>query len=200
MAEAPLLISRSLPLGAITPRTMAGIASDVVAIRPLPPRLRFSLRLAPALLLGDARVAGFRLDMAIHRRTASAGRAAMRLGPDEWLLSACENESAEIARDVEAALAGRQFSLVNIGHGQTGLAVSGARAVQIVNAGCPLDLAPSTFPTGCATRTLVGKCEAILSRVDDTPTFEIECARSFATYLHDFLCEAMRGTDPLDLA
>jgi len=48
------------------------------------------------------------------------------------------------------------------------------------------------FPTGAATRTLLGKAEIVLSRWDDVPTFEIECARSFAAYVRDFLQDAAR--------
>jgi sarcosine oxidase subunit gamma len=42
------------------------------------------------------------------------------------------------------------------------------------------------------TRTLLGKAEIILSKCDDAPTFEIECARSFAAYVRDFLHDAAR--------
>ena len=62
----------------------------------------------------------------------------------------------------------------------------------MINAGCPLDLSPAAFPAGAATRTLLGKAEIILSRSDDAPAFEIECGRSFAAYVRDFLFVAAR--------
>jgi len=80
-------------------------------IRLLAPRARFSLRVAPALLAQMPVVAGFPLDMAINRCSSAGARTAMRLGPDEWQLSGPESETAQIARDVEAALAMSRYPL-----------------------------------------------------------------------------------------
>jgi sarcosine oxidase subunit gamma len=115
----------------------------------------------------------------------------MRLGPDEWLLRGPESEAAQIAGDVEAALARLHHALVDVGHARVALSVSGPSAADAINCGCALDLAPAAFPPGTATRTLLGKAEIILSRWDDA-AFEIECGRSFAAYARDFLHEAAR--------
>jgi len=56
-------------------------------------------------------------------------------------------------------------------------------------------LGPQAFPAGSATRTLLGKAEIVLSRPGEAPSFEVECARSFARYVRDFLLEAARGPD-----
>ena len=192
MAEATQQVSRRTALGEIDAERAAGIAADAVVIRLLAPRARFSLRLDPSLLSTTKEVAGFALDMPINRRMSSAERVAMRLGPDEWLLSGPEGEAARIALDVEAALAGLHHSLVDVSHRHVALSVSGARAADVINSGCPLDLSPPAFPAGSATRTLLGKAEVILAKTDDLPSFEIECGRSFAAYVHDFLLEAAR--------
>jgi len=163
-----------------------------VVIRLLVPRARFSLRLDLSLLATVKQVTGFTLDMPINRRVASGERVAMRLGPDEWLLSSAEGEAARIARDVESALAGLHHSLVDVSHRHVALSVAGMRAADVINSGCPLDLAPPAFQVGAATRTLLGKAEVILAKIDATPTFEVECGRSFAAYGHDFLIEAAR--------
>jgi sarcosine oxidase subunit gamma len=168
------------------------IASGAVVIQPLPARARSSLRLDPALLATTGPIAGLTLDMAINRRTTPGGRAAMRLGPDEWLLCGPEEEATQILLDVEKAVAGLHHSLVDISHRHVAFSVSGRRAVDAINSGCPLDLSSAAFPTGHATRTLLGKAEVILARTDDGPTFEIECARSFAAYIREFLLEAAR--------
>jgi sarcosine oxidase subunit gamma len=193
MAERPPSIHRRPALAEIDPARTSGSSLDRLSIRLLPPQARFSLRVDPTLLPPGGGVAELSLDMAVNRRTATATRTAMRLGPDEWLLCVAESEAAKVAGDVEAALAGRHFSLVDVGHSRIGLAVSGARAAQTINAGCPLDLSPTAFPVGTATRTLLGKCEVILAKTDDLPTFAIECGRSFASYLRDFLLEAAHG-------
>ena len=192
MAEALTEIARRPPLGEIAAELTAGIAPGVLDIRLLPPRARFTLRVAPALLPAGGEVAGFALDAAINRFKASARGRALRLGPDEWLLWAPEDDAGRMAADVASGLAGRHCSLVDLSQGRAGFAVSGAAAASVLNSGCPLDLSPAAFPAGAATRTLIGKCEVILARADDGATFEVECGRSFAPYLRDFLRAAAR--------
>jgi sarcosine oxidase, subunit gamma len=192
MAETVQQVSRRTALVEIDARPAAGIASDAVVIRLLAPRARFSLRLDPVLLSTAGQAAGFTLDMPINRCMHSAGMAAMRLGPDEWLLCGPEEETVRIAWDVEAVLAALHHSIVDVSHRHVALSVAGARAADVLNSGCPLDLSPPLCAAGFATRTLLGKAEVILAKTDDLPTFEVECARSFAAYVQDFLLEAAR--------
>ena len=192
MAEPAKAIARRSALAAADADRVSERARDSVVIRLLAPRARFSLRLDPSLLSTTKPVAGFTLDMPINRRMSSGERVAIRLGPDEWLLSGPEAEAVQIARDVGAALARLHHSFVDISHRHVALSVVGSRAADALNSGCPLDLSPSVFPAGCATRTLCGKAEVILVKTDDVPSFEIECGRSFAAYVRDFLLEAAR--------
>jgi sarcosine oxidase subunit gamma len=159
-------------------------------IRPAPARARFSLRLDPALARPG--VAGFDLALPINGRSRAGERSALRLGPDEWLLIGPDGDSDVIPGQVEAALEGGFHALTDVSHRNVAIIVAGRHAAAILNSGCPLDLSEAAFPTGRATRTLLGKAEILLSRVDDAPTFEVECWRSFATYVHDFLVEAAR--------
>ena len=137
-------------------------------------------------------MAGFDLALPINGRSSAGDRAALRLGPDEWLLLGPDGDSDVLAGQVEAALAGAFHALTDVGHRNVAIAVSGRHAAEVLNSGCPLDLSQEAFPTGRATRTLLGKAEILLSRLDDAPTFEVECWRSFAIYVHDFLIEAAR--------
>ena len=76
-------------------------------------------------------------------------------------------------------------------HAITGIVVSGPRATWAINAFCALDLHLSAFPVGMCTRTLFGKAQIILWRLD-IDVFRIEVARSFAPYVWDLLEEARR--------
>ena len=192
MREVPPPVSRRGPLGATDPASDASAHGSAVAIRELPPRARFSLRVNPTLLASAKTVYTFTLDMPINRYTVAAGWTAMRLGPDEWLLSGPESEAAQITSGIESTLAPLHHALVDIGHRHIALLVSGPRAADVINSGCALDLAQAAFPIGAATRTLLGKAEIILSKWDNAPAFEIECARSFAAYVRDFLHDAGR--------
>jgi sarcosine oxidase, subunit gamma len=168
------------------------VEGDAVVIRMLLPRARFSLRVNLSLLSPGKPTGGFALDMPINSCRTTGGRMAMRLGPDEWLLSGPQSEAAQIASEVEAALGRLHHALVDLGHARIVLSVSGPRAADAINGGCALDLSPVAFPAGTATRTLLGKTEIVLLRLNDQPTFEVECARSFAAYVRDFLHDAAR--------
>jgi sarcosine oxidase, subunit gamma len=163
------------------------------AIRLLPSRAQLALRLAPTLVPQVPEAAGFVLDLIINRCQSGSGRTAMRLGPDEWLLCASDPEASAILPAVEAALAGVAHSLVDVSQGYVAFSVTGPGAADTINAGCPLDLWPSVFRAGHATRTLLGKAEIILARPGGAQGFELLCARSFAPYVRDFLLEAARG-------
>jgi sarcosine oxidase subunit gamma len=167
-------------------------AASPAAIRPLPGAARFSLRLREDDAAAIAEAAGFRLDQRLNSFVAQGERLSLRLGPDEWLLIGPEADSETIATEIATALDGHFHSLVDIGHRNVAIQVSGANAAEIINAGCPLDLFDTSFPAGTATRTLLGKAEIILIRLDDVPNYRVECWRSFASYVQEFLTEAAR--------
>jgi sarcosine oxidase subunit gamma len=170
-------------------------ATGPATIRPLARAARFSLRLREVEAAAIGAVAGFRVDQRLNSFAADSERLSLRLGPDEWLLIAPEADSEAIAAEIAAAFGERFHALVDIGHRHAAIEVKGPHAADILNAGCPLDLFEAGFPTGSATRTLLGKAEIILARHDDAPTYRVECWRSFATYVHDFLVEAARDFD-----
>jgi sarcosine oxidase subunit gamma len=72
-----------------------------------------------------------------------------------------------------------------------GIVVSGRNAAELLNGGCPLDLASREFPPGNCTRTLFAKAEVVLWRID-AERFQLEVWRSFAGYVSDLLAEIGR--------
>jgi sarcosine oxidase subunit gamma len=163
-----------------------------VVVGVLPLRTRLCLRADASLLPNGGQVAGLRLDVPVNRGSRSGERAALRLGPDEWQLCGPEHEAAAMTREIGSGLVGVRHALVDISHRHVGLSVSGPQATQVINGGCALDLSPAAFPAGSATRTLLGKAEIVLAKWEDRPAFEIDCARSYAGYVRDFLLEAAR--------
>ena len=120
---------------------------------------------------------------------ASGERAALWLGPDEWLLIA--EDGADVQAKLESALGDVFHSLVDVSHRQVGISVEGPRAARLLAAGCPLDLDLPAFPVGMSTRTLMVKAEIGLWR-REVDLFRIEVLRSFAPYVARILDEASR--------
>lgn len=167
-----------------------GRAGDPRA-RPAGPLARFALRLPDAGIAAASEALGVDLAGPINRVAEREGCASLRLGPDEWLVLANEDQSAPIAASLERRMPDRQFSLVDIGHRQTGIVLEGADAADMLSAGCPLDLDPAAFPVGMATRTAFAKAEIVLWR--QAPTrFHVEVWGSFAPYVWALLMEIGR--------
>ena len=172
-----------------SPLPPQGQALGGITLAPVAPRTRLILR-------GEAacEAAGAVLGLAIPRqpnRAATLGeRAALWLGPDEWMLIAPVSEHQALI-DLVARVVIEPHSLVDVSHRNAALTVSGSKVEAVLNAGNPLDLDVSAFPVGMCTRTLLGKCEIILWRTGPF-TFHIEAFRSFMPYVHAFLTEAAR--------
>jgi sarcosine oxidase subunit gamma len=177
---------RWLPLGAVAPR-----AGAAVRAAPLAPLARFILRARPAAMEAAAGPLGFRLPVVACRSASAGGRAALWLGPDEWLLLAPEAGGPALAAALEAAMAQQPHALVDVGHRQSGLTLAGPQAATVLNAGCPLDLDLQAFPPGMCTRTLLGKADIVLWRTA-ADSFQVEAWRSFLPYVWRFLEEAGR--------
>jgi sarcosine oxidase subunit gamma len=167
---------------------------DLIAHRPLegfqaspelglsagPAFARYNLRAGGAVLPHVAAPLGFALPQTACRSASLGDRHALWLGPDEWLLLCAPDDA--LGEDLAAALSGSPHSLVEVSCRQTALIVSGPRAVDLISAGCPLDLDLSAFPIGMCTRTLFGKAEIGLWRTAEAQ-FHIEVWRSFAGYV-----------------
>lgn len=111
------------------------------------------------------------------RAIVSGDRAALWLGPDEWLLLAPDGEAIAVA-DAD--------SLVDVSQRQLSLIVAGADAAQVLNGAVPLDLSLGAFPVGMCTRTICEKAEIVLWRTAPE-RFHIEAGRSFMPYVSDLL-------------
>jgi sarcosine oxidase, subunit gamma len=157
-----------------------------------PPAARFILRGAEGVRVACGMVFGAEPPSRLGSAGEGAGRAALWLGPDEWLLIADGADAADIGGVLESVLEGTAHSLVDVSHRQIGLIASGPAAARVLNAGCPLDLGLKAFPVRFATRTVFDKVETVLWRRAET-NFHIEIWRSFAPYLASSLAEAARG-------
>jgi sarcosine oxidase, subunit gamma len=166
------------------------ITSDPVAV--LPPAARWVLRAAEPARAAAAQAFGTAIPTTACRAATHGERAALWLGPDEWLLIAPPADADAAAAALAAALRDLPHSLVDVSHRQGALGVGGPLAVTLLAAGCPLDLDARAFPPGMCTRTVLAKAEVVLWRTG-ADSFRLEVWRSFLDYVAAFLAEATRG-------
>jgi sarcosine oxidase subunit gamma len=177
---------REGPLDVLGREARAGAA---VELSLLPPRAKFVLRCRPESLAAAAQAFAVALPDTACRAAFSVDRAALWLGPDEWLLLAAPEDAAAIMQQFSVALAGAPHSLVDVSHRSAAVAVKGPQAAALLNHGCALDLAHAAFPVDTCTRTLFEKAEIILWRTEEH-TYHVEIERSFAPYVWRMLSEA----------
>jgi len=156
-----------------------------VTLAVLPPAERISLRAPEASVAALSKALGVSLPTKPKSSVAKAGRTALWLGPDEWLVidEAGKDPLADCAK--VTAL----HSAVGISHRNVAFSVTGPAAAVTVNAGCPQDLSLEAFPVGAASRTILGKAEIVLLRTA-ADAFRVECWRSFSDYVFTLLSEA----------
>ena len=171
--------------------TLDGVLLDASVLdRVIPVRLAMTWApdLARLSLRGDAVALGAAFGVELPAQPGEAavagGRAALWLGPDEWLLLA-PLSSLDPRINVGAG------AVVDIGHRQVGLVLEGPDAADALATGCPLDLHPTVFTPGTCTRTVFGKAEVVLWRTG-AHRFHVEVARSFAAYAYTRLTGAAR--------
>lgn len=151
------------------------------------PAARLSLRAPKTAIKSLSKALG--LDLPERPKTSSAkdGRAALWLGPDEWLVI---DENQAVLAGACASVA-EFHSAVDVSHRNTAVLVSGARVETVLNAGCPQDLSLDAFPVCACSRTVFGKAEVILWRTG-ADAFRVECWRSFSDYVFMLLEQATR--------
>ncbi len=108
------------------------------------------------------------------------------LRPDAWLLVDDVRAPADLLAEVQAAIAGQFATAADVTDAWIGLALTGARAAEVLAAGCPLDLDPRAFPAGRSARTLLAQVPALLRPLPDAAGFEIHADASLARYLWDW--------------
>ncbi len=128
-----------------------------------------------------ARQFAIALPTAANTTARSDALTAFWLGPQSWLLVA-EQVGSPLGsfigqRDALNAAGGALFDL---SASRVAYQLSGPRAIDVLAAGCPLDLHPCAFRVGACAQSVFGRVNALLYKSDSAPTFVVMVARSFA--------------------
>lgn len=136
------------------------------------------------------------LDLALphhrpNRVTGDEQRAALWLGPDEWLVVAPDGTAAQVLLAARRALGDTPGSVVDASSNRTTLRLSGPMSREVLEKVCSLDLHPRAFAPGQCAQTLVGRTQVVLWQVATEPAYRLLVRCSFAQYLADLLLDAV---------
>jgi sarcosine oxidase, subunit gamma len=143
-----------------------------------------SLRLDPAL----ADRSPFPLPLEPNTAWEDGPRAALWLGPDEWLVLGPPHAGAEIAAELESAFADVHRSVVDLSANRVAIELGGPDRFDLLSKGCPIDLHPFAWAAGMCAQTLLAKAQVILHERAETTGLLVRT--SFADYLVDWLLAA----------
>jgi sarcosine oxidase subunit alpha len=188
-AEEPLARMVSLPLlPAVAPVALVARPVRSARLAVLAPARLLSVRAGMGAATAIGMAIGVLLPTAPCRSVIARERAALWLGPDEWLIQAPEGATGLVAQARRAA-GGYPASVVDVSQRSRVLEISGERAAWCLNAFCALDLDVQAFPVGMCARTLLGKAEVVLWRIA-AGVFHVHVARSLVPYAWACLEEA----------
>jgi sarcosine oxidase, subunit gamma len=117
-------------------------------------------------------------------------RAALWLGPDEWMILGPPGAEAEIVAELDAGFEGVDRSVVDVSANRVAVELNGPGRFDLLAHVCPLDLDPRVWTAGQCAQTLLGRAQVVLQ--ERTETTRILVRPSFADYVVDLLL-AVRG-------
>jgi sarcosine oxidase subunit gamma len=120
------------------------------------------------------------------------------LGPDEWLIVSdptVVDGVPDVAARLRAATGGGHAAIVDVSANRTVLEVSGARAREVLEKGCPVDLHPRVVADDTAVTTTLARVPVLLWKLDRT-TFRVLPRASFTPYVARWLLDAMQEFAP----
>jgi len=170
----------------------AGKAPDRFLLRELPFRELLNVRadLADASVV---RVLGNTFNLAFPGRPNTVAENDKHviwwLGPDEWLAQSVEPVVLPALPDeTQELLAGSFARILDVSSGYTLLHLSGSRAADVLNKGCPLDFDTSVFAQGQCAQSHFFKADIAVRPVPNG--WHVLVRRSFAEYTVKMLLDA----------
>lgn len=123
-------------------------------------------------------------DLPLEANTFSTGiSTSYWLGPDEWLIVTPGGDRPTLPALLDDAFAGMHASINVLTGGQVAMRISGENASTLLSKGCTLDFHPRKFSAGQCAQSGLAKTGVLISKVNDSPTFDVIVRRSFAEYL-----------------
>lgn len=157
-----------------------------------PDYARFNLRIDPAQLAGASKAFELELPTKIGAISVAGDRVGARLGPDEWYLLAAPSSQEAVERAFAELYPAIPHSLVDVGHREVGIDISGTHVVSVLSSAIAFDLGAMPAGTGC--RTIFDRTQIVLLR-EAVDRFRITVWRSYAEHVWQLLAAAGREVE-----
>ena len=194
-ADAAASLTRRSPFGATSPEPFAVARGDGIEIRERPFLAQLLVRMPPTRDALAAVDTGLEVTLPTtpNRLVAArvAGRLAIWLGPDEWLL-VDRGEPAAMEAQVAAVVGPHAGTVVDVSAQRSLLELEGPRVPDLLAAGSSVDFDPSVFDVGSVAQTVLARVDVIVGR-GGPQTWHVAVRASFARYLLDWLTDAIAG-------
>lgn len=128
---------------------------------------------------------GLSLPTVPNETTSKDGLTLCWLAPDRWLAVAPATPPARLVARLAEACDGRG-AVNDVSSGRTVIRVSGTKAREVLEAGCPLDLHPQSFRPGDCAQSLLGHTAVLLHAVEPH-AIDVFVARGFGRDLWEWL-------------
>ena len=125
----------------------------------------------------------------VSARVASKDIAFIWSGHDQWIAIAERQNSRDLETELKPQLTGLA-AVVDHSDGRAVVRVSGQRARDVLAKGIPIDLHSRVFKTNSVAITHASHIGVTLWQIDDTPTYDLALARSFANSFTHWLDHA----------
>ena len=111
------------------------------------------------------------------------------LAPDEFMIICEAGKDEELTNAINASFESWHVAVTNITDALAAFHLKGDAVRQVLAKGCALDLHHNSFTSGDAAQTMLSHdTVTIMALANDE--FIVICRTSFASYLHDWLCDA----------
>jgi sarcosine oxidase subunit gamma len=182
---------RRSPLEHLAARMATASLPDTASLAELPYTAMVGLRVDPAAPAGGrvAEVLGAPLPTSCGDVTGTGAHRAVWLGPDEWLV-VTDADPVALADQLTAAMGEDPGLALDLSANRTMLELSGPRAREVLEKGCPADLHPRAFAPGNAVSTTLARVPVLLWQTGEDG-YRLLPRSSFADYVARWLLDAM---------
>lgn len=133
----------------------------------------------PAFVEAVQQALGLALPVKACSTLANADLRVVWAGPDDWFVIGEAGQEASIMNRLQSALTGQHCAVTDVSSGYFVVSLAGARAREVLQQGCPLDLHWRSIQPGRAAGSHFFKVSIHLWMNDDLPTFQLLVRRSF---------------------